>query len=138
MPNFAQWTQSCTTSSINVDSSTQFSEVKGNLGVDVPTWAKIKVPGNATFDIQRAVTRACIRHVHFSESLTSCSHIFYLNSESMDDFTDSSPGSSCTRDTSYLGSCPSDLPPIPAQTLARWQPCGMAKGLETLTPSYFS
>ena len=71
MPNFTQWTQSCTTSSINVDSSTLFSEVSGNLGIDVPSWAKIVVPGNSTFDIQRAVTSECIRFVHFSESLTT-------------------------------------------------------------------
>jgi hypothetical protein len=71
LPNFTQWMQNCTTSSINVDSSTQFSKVQGNLGVDVPSWAEIRVPGNSTFDIQRAVTRACIHHVHSSESLTT-------------------------------------------------------------------
>jgi hypothetical protein len=50
-------------SDIDVDSSTQFSEVGGNLGIDVPSWARMSVPGNSTFDIQRAVTSACVRHV---------------------------------------------------------------------------
>ena len=142
LPIFTQWTQNCTTSSIDVDSSTQFSEMQGNLGIDVPSWAEIRVPENTTFDIQRAVTRACIRHVNSSESLTiiwtCCSRIFYLNSESMDDSTDNSPSFSGTPDASHLGSCPSDLPAIPAQALARWQPYGMAKALKALTPTFFS
>ena len=61
MPDFAQWLDSCTMSSIDIDSSTKFAEVRGNLGIDVPSWASMTVPGNLTFDIQRAVMSTCVR-----------------------------------------------------------------------------
>lgn len=48
-------------SSIDIDSSTKFAEVRGNLGIDVPSWASMTVPGNLTFDIQRAVMSTCVR-----------------------------------------------------------------------------
>jgi hypothetical protein len=143
MPNFAHWTQSCTTHSMNVDSNARFSDhdddMGEDLGIDVPSWAIMRVPGNSTFDIQRAVAcaSACIRHVpllRILDNWTCCSGIFY---PSMDDVSEDSPCYGCTHGVSYLGSCLSDLPAIPAQALAR-QPHGMAKGLEAITPSYFS
>src|ERR1700733_13243814 len=56
LPNYTQWMQSCKTNSINMDSSTK-------LGINVPSWAELLVPGNTTFDLQKAVTRERI-HIH--------------------------------------------------------------------------
>ena len=66
--------------SIDVDSSTRFSEVQGNLAIQVPSWARVRVPGNSTFDIQKAVMSACILpHVFFLRILHQWTCLVSLN-----------------------------------------------------------
>lgn len=52
----------------------------GNLGINAPVWASLNVPGNTSFDIQRAVIRPCMYHIHLPLSYLTL--VFFLVSHS--------------------------------------------------------
>ncbi|KIM45602.1 hypothetical protein M413DRAFT_344388 [Hebeloma cylindrosporum] len=55
LPVFSIWTSTCTNNSVDLTKSTSLSTLKGGLGIVIPPWAVPDVPGNTTFDLQKAV-----------------------------------------------------------------------------------
>ncbi|KAF8149401.1 hypothetical protein B0H34DRAFT_733603 [Crassisporium funariophilum] len=58
LPNYSQWVTTCEANTVDLASSLSYAEVAGNLDIDIPTWARIDVPGNTSFDVQKAVLLA--------------------------------------------------------------------------------
>ena len=58
LPVFSLWTTTCTNQSVDLNWSATFA--KSELGIDIPGWALLDIPGNTTFDLQKAVVRASL------------------------------------------------------------------------------
>lgn len=74
LPIFQNWTQTCTSSNVDLDSSTATANTNGGLGIDIPAWSLLDVPGNSTFDVQRAVSSAYMAAFDFiaADKLVLC------------------------------------------------------------------
>ncbi|PPQ80488.1 hypothetical protein CVT25_001754 [Psilocybe cyanescens] len=59
LPMFSSWLARCTTGSIDLNASAKMKDGgESMIGIDIPVWADIPVPGNTSFDLQEAVVRS--------------------------------------------------------------------------------
>ncbi|KAF8953988.1 hypothetical protein BDZ97DRAFT_1869323 [Flammula alnicola] len=70
LPVYAQWTGTCTSNSINLAESASLPSFSRGLGIDIPVWGSMDVPGNTSFDIQQAVVRAFFVFLFMNNTLT--------------------------------------------------------------------
>jgi len=67
---------------VDVGKSLALAEVPGGLGIDVPRWAQVEVPGSRMFDIQAAivVSSACIPAFWPVHDKLTCALLFLVQS----------------------------------------------------------
>ncbi|KAF4621023.1 hypothetical protein D9613_000101 [Agrocybe pediades] len=55
LPMYDAWLKTCTDASVDISASSAKTMQEGALGIQVPDWGTLAVPGNAAFDLQQAV-----------------------------------------------------------------------------------
>uniref|UniRef100_A0A8H8CPL0 Uncharacterized protein n=1 Tax=Psilocybe cubensis TaxID=181762 RepID=A0A8H8CPL0_PSICU len=56
LPMFSLWSSTCTARGISLEASNNMKNGGGSMmGIEIPAWADIPVPGNTAFDLQQAV-----------------------------------------------------------------------------------
>ncbi|KAF9478362.1 hypothetical protein BDN70DRAFT_994271 [Pholiota conissans] len=58
LPMFNEWLGTCTSNGFDSAGGESTASRSGGLGINVPEWATIEVPGDSCFDIERAVVAA--------------------------------------------------------------------------------